>query len=494
MLDTLIASCGLLLSISNFIALFAGVVIGLIVGAIPGMTVVMAVALALPFTFGMPPLTSLLLLIGIYKGGIYGGSITAITIKTPGTAAAACTVLDGYALTQKGQSRKALDMALYASIAADVISNLSLILFTGLLASLALDFGPPEYFTLGVFALTIIAGVSGSHLLNGVSAAMLGLLFATVGLDLLYGQPRLTFNRHELFSGLSFVPMLIGLFALPEIIGYYAETQSAKKIPVLSQAQGEPLRFKEFIKYWRTILRGSIIGVIIGAIPGLGATPSSFLSYSEARRKSAHPERFGTGELEGVAAAESGNNGVAGSTLIPLLSLGIPGDVVTAILLGAFMIHDLKPGPLLFQENLDIVYALFLGILASSPFLFISGKIAIRIFSKITEVPRQILFPGVFAFCLYGTYAVNSSIFDVAIMLGMGILGYIMRLCSVPPAPFVIAFILGPMVEDGFRQSMITSDNDPTIFFSSPITIIFWLLTLASIVFSWKQSKALKNV
>lgn len=254
------------------------------------------------------------------------------------------------------------------------------------------------------------------------------------------------------------------------------------------------MRFSEYIKCWRTLLRGSIIGVVLGAIPGLGATPASFLSYSEARRKSAHPERFGTGEIEGVAAAEAGNNGVAGSTLIPLLSLGIPGDVVTAILLGAFMIHDLKPGPLLFQENLDIVYALFLGILASSPLLFICGKIAIRVFAKITEVPRQLLFPGVFAFCLYGTYAVNSSMFDVGIMLGMGVLGYVMHLCAVPAAPFVIAFIFGPMVEDSFRQSLITSDNNPMIFFSSPITIVFWLLTLASIVFAWKQSKELSGI
>lgn len=492
MLDALISACELLLSVSNFVAIFVGVIIGVVVGAIPGMTVVMAVALALPFTFGMPPLTSLLLLIGIYKGGIYGGSITAITIKTPGTAAAACTVLDGYALTQKGQSRKALDMALYASIAADIISNISLILFTGILASLALDFGPPEYFMLGVFALTIIAGVSGARLLNGVSAALLGLLCATVGLDLLYGQARFTFGRHELFGGLSFVPMLIGLFAMPEIINYYAESQT-KKNQVAPPAQGEPLRFREFIKYWRTILRGSIIGVIIGAIPGLGSAPSAFLSYSEARRKSAHPERFGTGELDGVAAAESGNNGVAGSTLIPLLSLGIPGDVVTAILLGAFMIHDLKPGPLLFQENLNIVYALFIGIMFSSPFLLITGKVAIRAFSRITDVPRQLLFPGIFAFCLYGTYAVDSSIFDVGIMLGMGVLGYIMHLCMVPVAPFVIAFILGPMIEDSFRQSLIVSDNNFVIFFSSPITLVFWLFTLASIFFAWKQAQQLKS-
>ena len=492
MLDALISAWAQLFMLSNFVALFVGVIIGVVIGAIPGMTVVIAVALALPFTFGMPPLTSLLLLIGIYKGGIYGGSITAITIKTPGTAAAACTILDGYALTRKGQSRKALDMALYASMAADIISNLSLILFTGMLASLALDFGPPEYFTLSLFALTIIAGVSGTKLLNGVSAAMLGLLFATIGLDLLYGQPRLTFGRHELFSGISFIPLLIGLFAMPEIIGYYANARLGENAGEVVEARGEPLSFKEFIACWKSIVRGSIIGVILGAIPGLGATPSSFLSYSEARRKSPHPERFGTGELEGVAAAEAGNNGVAGSTLIPLLSLGVPGDVVTAILLGAFMIHDLKPGPLLFQENLDIIYALFIGIMFSTPFMFVVGKAAIKAFSRINEVPRQLLFPAVFAFCLYGTYAVNSSMFDVGIMLGMGVLGYIMQLCRVPAAPFVIAFILGPMLEDSFRQSLITSENDPMIFFSSPITIVFWLLTLASIVFAWKQSRNLK--
>jgi putative tricarboxylic transport membrane protein len=440
MIENLTQAFSIFLTIENVFIVFLGVLVGTIVGAIPGMTTPMGVALALPFTFTMQPVTGILLLVGIYKGGLYGGSITAILIKAPGTPAASCTVLDGYPLTQKGEARKALDIALYASVFADFMSNLALILLAGLLASFALKFGPPEFFTLIIFSLTIIAGVSGDNLVKGVIAATLGLMLATIGLDTIYGTNRFIFDNWNLMSGLNFIPVLIGLFALPEIIHYFSKSATARVHKAVMTGAGAGM--KEFKQCFKSIFRGSVIGVVLGAIPGIGGAPAAFLSYSEARRNSKNPENFGKGELEGVAAAEAGNNGVAGATMIPLLSLGVPGDVVTAVILGAFMVHGLRPGPLMFVENLPLIYALFIGIMLSSVYLFIIGKCSIKAISRISEVPNSLLYPIVVVLCLYGTFAINNSTFDILVMLLMGILGYLMMVSKFPAAPFLIAFIL----------------------------------------------------
>jgi len=478
MLETLSSSFALFATLDNALALLVGVVFGTIVGAIPGMTTPMGVALALPFTFTMQPVTGILLLLGVYKGGLYGGSITAILINAPGTPAASCTGLDGYPLARKGEARRALDMALYASCTADFISNLSLIFFAGVLASFALRFGPPEFFTLIVFSLTIIAGVSGDDLLKGLGSAGLGLILATVGLDLVYGSNRFIFGEFQLMSGLNFIPVLIGLFALPEVFNFYA----TREVPhEHSKLAGQHATFAEYRRYLKSIIRGSLIGVVLGAIPGIGASPSAFLSYSEAKRTSPNGKNFGKGELEGVAAAEAGNNGVAGATLIPLLALGVPGDIITAIILGAFMIHGLRPGPLLFQDNIDLIYALFMGIMLSSAYLLIVGKMSIRAIAKIADVPHRILFPIVLILCVFGAYAINNTVFDVLIMFIMGVVGYSMRLLGIPAAPFLIAFILGPLLEDNFRQSLLLGRGDFTIFVRSYICWFFWALTVVTV-------------
>ena len=474
----------------NVLVVGLGVLIGTFVGAVPGMTTPMAVALTLPFTFTMHPVTGILLLLGVYKGGLYGGSITAILINAPGTPAASCTVLDGYPLAKRGEARRALDIALYSSVVADFISNLSLILFAGVLASLALAFGTPEVFTLILFSLTIIASVSGNQLLKGLGAACLGLMLATVGLDVIYGTNRFVYGQVDLMAGLNFIPVLIGLFALPEIIAYYGRVETIREHNPLA---GSGASIKDFFANLKTIVRGSVIGVVLGAIPGIGGAPAAFLSYSEARRNSPNKDKFGTGELEGVAAAESGNNGTAGATLIPLLALGIPGDITTAIILGAFMIHGLRPGPLLFQDNLSLIYALFIGIMLSSLFLFVIGKASIRLISRIADIPQRVLFPIVLVLCVYGAYAVNNSIFDVTVMFVMGVVGFGMRSLGVPAAPFLIAFILGPLAEDNFRQSLLLSKGDWMIFFSSPICWLFWALTMLAVGFTlWSNLRARK--
>ena len=492
LMDTIANAFSIFLTIDNVLLLGLGVVIGTIVGAIPGMTTPMAVALTLPFTFTMEPVTGILLLLGVYKGGIYGGSITAILINAPGTPAASCTALDGYPLAKRGEARRALDMALYASCVADLISNLALIMFAGVLAGFALQFGPAEVFTLILFSLTIISGVSGNQLLKGFGSAGLGLLLATVGLDLIYGTNRFVFGEFNLMSGLAFIPVLIGLFALPEIINFYMTKEGPLEH---NPYAGVGATLADFKKSLKTIIRGSFIGVILGAIPGIGGAPSAFLSYSEARRTSTNPDDYGKGSLDGIAAAESGNNGVAGATLIPLLALGIPGDIITAIILGAFMIHGLRPGPLMFMENIDLIYALFMGIMLSSAYLFLVGKASIKVISRIADVPHRILFPIVFVLCVFGAYAVNNSTFDVMVMMIMGCVGFGMLKLKIPAAPFLIAFILGPMLEDNFRQSLLISKGGMGIFFSTPICLFFWFLTILVIGFTiWSQVKLKRNI
>jgi putative tricarboxylic transport membrane protein len=488
MIDQLLDGFLLFATLESFIALGLGVFIGVIVGAIPGLTTPMAVALTLPFTFTLSPVTGILLLLGVYKGGIYGGSITAILINAPGTPAASCTVLDGYPMAKKGEAKRALDIALYSSCVADFISNISLILFAGILASFALKFGPAEVFTLIFFSLTIISGVSGTQLLKGMASACLGLLLATIGMDLVYGTNRFIFGQTDLLAGLNFIPVLIGLFAVPEILNFFCKEQiKLEKNPLA----GIGASIKDFLSCFKTIIRGSFIGVILGAIPGIGAAPSAFLSYSEAKRTSKNGDNFGKGEIEGVAAAEAGNNGVAGATMIPLLALGIPGDVITAIILGAFMIHGLRPGPLMFTQNIDLIYAIFMGIMLSSIYLFGIGKICIKFISKISDIPHRILFPIVLILCIFGSYAVNNSTFDIAIMFLMGILGFAMLKLSIPTAPFLIGFILGPILEDSFRQSLLISRGSYAIFFSTPICWFFWILTVVIIGMTfWTYSKS----
>ncbi|KIC08853.1 C4-dicarboxylate ABC transporter permease [Leisingera sp. ANG-M1] len=477
--DNLVAGLGLVANFEAFLSLFIGVIIGTIGGAVPGMSVTMTVALTLPFTFAMTPITGILLLLGVYKGGVFGGSIPAILIKTPGTPASSATVMDGYPMAEKGEAGRALGMALWASCTADLISNLSLILFAGFLASFALSFRPPEFFTLILFSLTIISGVSGKSMLRGAFSAVMGLLLATVGLDLVYGTNRFTFGDPNLMGGLNFIAVLIGLFAIPEILSVVWKPGDAHD---RTRGLGKNwVTFAEYKRSFKSIVRGSVIGVVLGSIPGIGAAPSAFLSYSEARRKSPKKENFGKGEIEGVAAAEAGNNGVAGATLIPLLSLGIPGDVITAIIIGAFMIHGLQPGPMMFVTNADLIYGLFIGLIVSSVFLFFIGSAAIRVFKFVADVPRSILFPSILVLCVYGVFAVNNNIFDVGVMFAMGALGFVMLRNDIPAAPFLIAYILGPMLEDNFRQAMLMSGGSPWILVSSPITWVFWGLTALTV-------------
>lgn len=480
MLHDLMSGLTLFADPFSLLSLMAGVFIGVIIGAIPGMSTVMAISIALPFTFSLPPIAGLLLLVGVYKGGMYGGAISAILINTPGTPAASCTMLDGYPLAKQGKARAALEMSLYASCLGDLISTVVLVLCAAWLAGFALDFGPSELFALVVFALVIVAGVAAAQMVKGFLAMAVGLGMATVGMDMITGDGRFVFDVTPLSAGLSLVPVLIGLFALPEVFESYRKHSGS--VQQVAQLDKTGLGFREFCRYWRTLLRSSVFGVVLGVIPGLGPTPAAFLSYGEAKRKSAQPESFGQGNIEGVAAAESANSAVGGSSMVPLLALGIPGDVITAIILGAFMIHGLQPGPLMFQSNIDIIYALFIGMLAGSLLLLLIGKASIPLLGRILNIRNSLLLPGVLVLCVFGSYGVNKSMFDVLIMFAMGVFGYVMVRLDFPRAPLLIGFVLGPLLENSFRQSMLMSQGELSFFIQSPISIVFWLLTLGYLV------------
>ncbi len=463
----------------NFLLMFLGMLAGIIIGAMPGLTGTMAVTLILPFTFHMEPVSALLLLVAIYKGAMYGGSISAILIKTPGTGAAACTVLDGFPLAQQGKAGKALYIALYASCIADFISNLALLFCAGFIASFALSFGPPEFFMLVCFSLTIVASLSGENIYKGLISASIGLFLSVIGLDLVYGTTRFTYGNVDLMAGISFIPLIIGLFAIPEILK--GCTGTPPKTEQVIAVGGDRVTWAEFKRCFKSIIRGSFIGVILGAIPGIGGAPAAFMAYNEARRGSKHQDNFGKGEIEGVAASEAGNNGCAGATLIPLLSLGVPGDVVTAVILGAFMMHNLTPGPLLFQENIVLVYAVYIGIMISSALMYFTGLACIKSFAKIANIPKPILYPIILLVCSYGAFSINNSMFDVLIMGLLGILGYILVLFRFPEAPLLVAFVLGPLFEDNLRRSLLISHGSWNIFLSSPICWVFGILTILSL-------------
>ncbi|QQK81945.1 tripartite tricarboxylate transporter permease [Salicibibacter cibi] len=455
--------------------------LGIAVGALPGLSVTLAVALMLPFTFAMDPGTGVLFLVAIYCGGIYAGSITAILLKTPGSPASAATTADGYALAQQGKASQALSVSLYASVAGGLFSGFTLLLFSPLIAELALMFGPPEFLTLALFGMTVIASVSGDSISKGMVMAILGMLIATVGVDPMTGSERFIFGAEFLLGGIEIVPVLIGLFAISEVL--LQVEKKSKRISVRSGSENQrKVKIRELKPYRRTIFRSSVIGSIVGSIPGLGAEISSFISYGQAKKKSKEPKKFGKGSMEGVAASEAGNNGVTGATLIPTMTLGIPGSVVAAVLLGAFLVQGLNPGPQLFQESGDVAYTVILGFIVANIVMLIEGKLAIRWFAKVATIPSSILFPIVLSLCLMGGYAFENQIYTVGITIFFGVLGYLLSKLQYPLAPMLIALILGPIAEEGLRQSLMLSGGSLAIFFVRPISLFLIILILLSVI------------
>ena len=456
-----------------------GLLLGMLVGALPGFTTTMAMAILLPISFFLPPLVGIPFLIGVYKGGIFGGSISAILIGIPGTGSSIVTVFDGHPLAKKGQGRKALDMALYASVFGDFSSDILTLLMIAPIAFLALKIRPPELTAVILFALFIISGIGTSVMVKRLIMCGLGLLISMIGQDPAGFMTRFAFGSFTLKSGIPFIPMLIGLFAIPQIL-LYVEREAQKIISekVDMTRVGERLRFHEFRRCFRTILRSTGIGTAFGACPGIGQVAATFVAYAAAKNASKHPETFGHGELEGVAAPEAANNAVNGPTLVPLLTLGIPGDNITAILLGAFVAQGLRPGPQLFAEQGPLVYGIIMAMIAANILFLILGYFAVPVFARIITIRQSALLPVVFILAFAGTYVYRSEPMDLVILLVFGIFGYAARKFQFDYAPMVMAFILGPSLEYAFGQTMNLAEGRffHYIFTERPIAAVFFSL------------------
>lgn len=468
--------------------IFVGVFGGTVIGALPGLTATMGVALLIPLTFGMPPVLGLNMLIGIFIGGIYGGCISSILVKTPGTPASAATVLDGYPLAQKGEAVKALGMATMASGVGGIFSCIILAFMAPMLASVALKFGPTEYFSLACFGLAIIASLS-NDILKGLLIGCFGMLLSTIGSDPIGGVLRFTFGASGLSDGIAFIPALIGLFAISEVLVQIENI--FQKAVVEIRLKGRIPTLRELGGCWKTLLRGSLIGTFVGIVPGTGSGTASWISYSEAKRTSKHPETFGTGDIEGIAATESANNAVCGGALVPLLALGIPGDAVTAVLVGGLMIQGLAPGPMLFQEHPDVIIGIFTGSFVANIFMIIIGLLGIRLFAQVLRVPKKLLIMAIVLFCLLGAYSINMNVADLYTMLIFGVIGYFLQKYNFSLAAVCISLILGPIAEENLRLAYIANQGDLTVFLTKPISAIFICLTVFSIC--WPVYRSLKN-
>ena len=440
----------------------------------------MGVALLLPMTFGMDAAQGILMLIGIYVGAIYGGSISAVLLHTPGTPASAATAIEGYKLSQRGEAGRALGVATLGSFMGGLVSVLCLMLISPQLAKLALQFSSAEFFLLAVFGLCIIGSISGDNVEKGLMCGCLGILVATIGIDSVTSYIRFCpEGNYNFMGGISYIPIMIGLFAMSQAFEnieeiFTEETQQIKVTNIIPK--------KEDLKaIFRISPITGFIGTMIGIIPGAGADIGAFVGYNVAKGMAKEPEKFGESSIEGICGPEGGNNGVTGGALIPMLTLGVPGDAVTAIMIGALTIQGLTPDPMLFETNKVLVYTIFIGMLVANILMCVCGFAGIRVFSKVLSVPKVILTPIIFALCIIGSFAMKNSLFDVWVMLIAGVVGYFLSKAKVPTSPAILGLILGPMAEKNFRTALLKSGGDPTVFFSTVICWFFIILIVGTL-------------
>jgi putative tricarboxylic transport membrane protein len=472
------------LGFQNLLIMSLCVIAGIIVGTLPGLSATMGVALLVPLTFGMHPATGLLALGSLYVGAMFGGANSAILINTPGTPAAVATTFDGYPLTLKGQADRALITALIASVVGGIVGTFFLIFLASPLASFALSFGPGENFWLAVFGLTIIGSLAGKSITKGLIGGAFGLLLALIGMDPVSGYPRFTFGFDKLIEGINLLPAMIGFFSIPQVLSMMERND--KYIASYTERRGIYKKtIIETLKKPVVLLRSSLIGTFIGILPGAGGNIAGFVAYNESKRFSKTPKEFGKGHIDGVATSESANSSTVSSSLIPLLTLGIPGSPVAAVLLGGLLIHGLNPGSKLFTESSGIAYTFMMGLIVANILLLILGLIGTRFFVKTISIPLHYLSPIVAVLAVIGSYSIRNSILDIFVMLACGLLAYFSMKCDVLPAPIVLGLILGVIAENGFVQASLLSQTGSsmfTLFFTSPICIILIILTGLSIL------------
>jgi len=481
----------------NILFILIGVFIGIVFGAIPGLTGGVAIVILLPMTFSMDPMSGILLLLGIYNGSTYGGSISAILIGTPGTAGGAATVVDGFSMAKRGLPNKALNAALYASTFGGLVGSLLLLFAAPLISDAAIKLGPPEYFAIALLGLAIVAGVGGKNPFTGFICAGLGLLCSSFGMSSLSGTARFTFDSVAMLKGFGTLPMLLGIFALTLIMkGISSDGHSQHKeehVKVDSTNKADVLTVSEFMKTSKVLVKSSIIGSLIGAIPGAGVVIASFLSYTEAKRSSKHPEKFGTGVLEGIIAPETANNAVCATSFVPLLTLGIPGSVVAAILLGALTMQGIIPGPLMIAKQGIYFYGIIFGFIIIQFFMLLEGKVLLNVFKKVVDVPTQILMPMLMVFCLIGSFAAQNRLFDVGVLVIVGFVYYWLQKFGASGPPFVLGFILGPIVEFHLDGAIVMGGGSWMIFITRPVCLVFLIFSILIFIVMYRQNRKIEE-
>lgn len=488
MIEQLTQGLEMALRFDTILFMCAGLFGGMLVGSLPGFTTLMAMAILLPVSFFLDPLVGIPFLLGIYKGGMFGGSVPAILVSMPGTGAAVATTLDGYQLTKKGQSRKALDTALVSSVFGDTFSDVFTIIMIFPIALLVMQFGPPEIFAVLLMSLVIIAVTTGGNLLKSLIMTLLGIWLSFIGTDPLGGVERFTFGLFDLRSGIPLLPMLIGVFAIPEIVTVVMRSNQGHAIAAVV---GDRLKWSELKRLFRTMWRSCMIGTGIGMVPGLGQVVAAMMGYTAAKNASDNPQNFGKGEIEGVAAAESANNAVNGPTLVPLLTLGIPGDNVTAILLGAFVAQGLRPGPQLFEEQGATVFAILFAMVIANLLFLIIGYLSVPFFARLVTLKNTVLVPIIIMFAFAGAFVFRSDSVDLLMLVAFGAFGLIARAARFDVMPMVMGFILGPTLEYAFGQTVAMARNAPFEFLIMERQGMLLLLVATPIIglYLWKRMK-----
>jgi putative tricarboxylic transport membrane protein len=481
------------LTLHNLSYCFIGCLVGTLIGVLPGIGPLATLSLLLPITYKLDPVTSIIMLSGIFYGAMYGGSTTSILVNIPGEAASVVTCLDGYALAKQGKAGPALGIAAIGSFIAGTISTVGLNLFSPLLVMVALKFGPPEYFAIMTLGFVVTMFMIGGSKSKALLMLGFGLFVSCIGMDIVNGLPRFTFGSFNLTGGTDLVAVIMGMFGVSEILINMEEI--LKREIFTSKIKGILPSIRDLWDSAMPILRGSLLGFGLGLLPGAGNVSSSFLSYAVERRLSRHPEKFGTGAIEGVAGPESANNAAVAGAMIPLLSLGLPCNPVTALLMGALIIHGVQPGPLLITRHPDIFWGVIASFYVGNVMLLILNLPLISIWVQFLRIPYRILFPLILLLCVVGTYSTNLNIFDVWVMIGFGLLGYLLRKLEYELAPFILALVLGPLFEQSLRQSLILSAQDPMLFFHplSAILLLISLLLIAFLLFDeWRNGREKK--
>jgi putative tricarboxylic transport membrane protein len=493
-MDMFLKGAAEVLSASTLVYMLIGSIAGIIAAAIPGFTVTMAIVLTLPLTFTMEPLQGIAVMLSVYVGGYTGGLISAALLGIPGTPSSVATTFDAFPMSRNGEPGRALSIGVWASFFGTIISTAVLVVAAPPLAIFAVKLGPWEYFSLIVFALSIVASLVGNSLQRGLIAALIGLAISTIGTDPILGRPRFDFNLEVLAAGLPFLVVLIGIFAISQLASEVEDAVAIRKGEKL--ASGE-IDFKtwqvmrEVITRPVNLVRSSIVGVLIGALPGAGGSIANLVAYDQAKRASKTPDQFGKGITDGVVASESGNSATAGGGLIPLIALGIPGSAVDAILMASLMVHGISVGPRLIMDNADLVYGMFIAMAVSSLMMLVVCIFSMRTFLRVAEVPKWVIVPVVLVCCVVGAFALNNRVTDLYLLGAVGLLGYALRALDYPLAPLVLGVILGPIAETNLRRALMT-DGDWTLFVTRPVSLVFLLAGIASVAWAIRNHRKRK--